>query len=275
MKISLKVALIASLSVATATASAASQGATTNPDVMVVADAKANVSEMMRPSPAKAVYYTFVGTNQITLGAVVAGVKMPNPVLVEETAEAALASQGYVRSRQGGPAPTIGISLRWGDANFWDPEPASEMAGIRFGLADRWMQRFLLGAHKSGSLSFDETARFRDAMRDDVLYVFLAAFQLSSAKPAKKDLIWTSSMTVDGRNRLRDALPVMFASAAPYFGQNSAKPLFIGDRDRRKSQVEIGEVKIVDGEVPTKGATQKEIKDLRALTAAWTVKPGR
>ena len=60
-------------------------------------------------------------------------------------------------------------------------------------------------------------------------------------------MIWRTRISIPSRrNRLPDAMQVMLASAAPYFGADSDLPLVIGDEDRRKTDVQIGETTVVE-----------------------------
>lgn len=55
---------------------------------------------------------------------------------------------------------------------------------------------------------------------------------------------WRTSMSVDGRANFALALPAMLESGAPFFGTDSA-PVFSGEADRRKAEVNIGELNVL------------------------------
>ena len=82
--------------------------------------------------------------------------------------------------------------------------------------------------------------KLRAASNEDRLYLSLAALDGQAYRQKTKRLLWRTSMTVDWRNNLADVLPVMLASAAPFFGTNSDKPVFSDEKDRRKANVNIG-----------------------------------
>ena len=225
------------------------------PDVLVVADAVGDIPEGFRPSKGKPVYYVLVGKVEMTLGNAVGGVKMPKPAMVEGAVVEALASQGFVRTQVGGPIPSICILVAWGDANFIDlddppPPPGSAEARVRATAVDRSKVETIMGTYKPSSASLSDEAKIAQASNDDRLYIFLAALDPTALRQKKKKLLWRTSMSIDGRETLAEALPAMLASAAPFFGLNSDKPVFIDDKDRRKADVEIGELKIIPGEAP-------------------------
>jgi hypothetical protein len=88
-------------------------------EVLVAADA-APSQDGFRPKPGSPVHYLFGQTRQ-TLGDAVAGVKLPEPAVVEKAIVAELAKQGFVRAEVGGPFPSIFILAIVGDSNFEEP----------------------------------------------------------------------------------------------------------------------------------------------------------
>ena len=55
-------------------------------------------------------------------------------------------------------------------------------------------------------------------------------------------------MIIDWRKNLADELPVMLAQAGPMFGTDVAVPGLINTADKRKSDVEIGTLKVAPAE---------------------------
>ena len=210
------------------------------PEVLVVADA-VTVPESFRPSPGKPVYYIF-GQSYLFLGDVVAGVKLPDRAFIENTVEAELAKQGFVRTQVGGPMPSIFILAIWGEATF-DAGAGSGPGGFR--RADRAKIENIVGTRKSFYADAFDGRNIAIASNEDRLYLSLAAFDAPLFAKKEKRLLWRTSMSIDQRNDLKIALPAMLASGAPYFGTDVKKPTFLDDRDRRKFQVEIGESKVV------------------------------
>lgn len=87
--------------------------------VLVAADAVAS-DEGFRPKPGKPIYYLFSQSRQ-TLGDPVAGVKLPEPEVVEKYVTAELKKQGFIRAEVGSPIPSILILAVVGDSNFEEP----------------------------------------------------------------------------------------------------------------------------------------------------------
>ncbi len=88
-------------------------------DVLISADAIPS-PEGFRPKPGKPIHYLLT-QGRITLGEAVAGVKLPEPALVEKAVVAELQKQGFVRTDVGGALPEIVIVATVGDANFEPP----------------------------------------------------------------------------------------------------------------------------------------------------------
>lgn len=253
--------VVAAVLAITGGSSGAEKKPVAGPEVLVVADAVSDVPEGLRPTKGKPVYYV-LGKIQLTVGEAVAGVKMPDPALVERSVVSALASQGFVRTTVGGPIPSIFVVASWGDANFANFEQAVDqndadavanadlMRKTTGASRDRQMIEQLVGTNKPGSLSmsFEAMDKLHAASNEDRLYISLAALDVPAFKQKKRVLLWRTSMTIDGRNNLAAALPAMLASAAPFFGTNSDKPVFSDDKDRRRADVDIGEMKIVPDE---------------------------
>jgi hypothetical protein len=228
------------------------QTATAAPDVLVVADA-ISIPEGFRPAPGKPVYYVLVGRSQMTLGNSIGGVKLPDAATVERAVVAALASQGFVRTQVGGPVPSICLLVVWGDANFLYQDDEARR--------DRAKVENLMGTNKprAQSLSFEAMDKLQAASNEDRLYVLLAALDPTELRKKKKVLLWRTSMSIDWRNNLADALPAMLASAAPFFGTSSDAPAFVDEAGRRKAEVNIGELKVIPNEAsPPAGSPVKK-----------------
>jgi hypothetical protein len=235
------------------------------PEVLVVSEALPDVPEGLRPAPGKPIYY-LLGKAQLSLGEAVAGIKMPNPAEVEQTIVATLASQGFKRTEVGGPLPSILIVASWGDANFadfdfrdpnTDPDLQKALDKTSPRERDRRTVEHLVGTDKMLSLSPSDTTKVMAASNEDRLYISLAALDVPAWREKKKKLLWRTSMTIDARNKLADVMPVMLASAAPFFGRNADTPVFVDDNYRRKFEVNVGEVKVVPengkSDAPTSG----------------------
>jgi hypothetical protein len=92
-------------------------------DILISADAIPS-PEGFRPKPGKPIHFLYFQTRQ-TLGDAVAGVKLPEPALVERAVVAELEKQGFVRAKEGGPLPEIGIIAVVGDSNLKEELPSA------------------------------------------------------------------------------------------------------------------------------------------------------
>jgi hypothetical protein len=224
------------------------------PEVLVVADAVKDVPEGLRPSPGKPIYY-LLGKTQLSLGQSVAGIKMPDPAEVERSVVSTLASQGFIRTEIGGPIPAIFIVASWGDANFadfdyrdpgTDPDLQKALDKASPRERDRQKVEHLVGTDKMLSLPISDQTKVMAASNEDRLYISIAALDIPALREKKRVLLWRTSMTIDARNKLADMVPVMLASAAPFFGRNADTPVFVDDNYRRKFEVDVGELKVVN-----------------------------
>lgn len=232
-------------------------------EVLVVADALQNVPTALRPAPGQPIYYV-LAKGEVTLGESVAGMKMPRAAEMEKAIVASLASQGFIRTEVGGPIPSIFILAMWGDANFADfsyrPEvdqnqsEEEQEAQAKFQATmdsatatarDRRKAENLVGTAKMLALPPGEMTRVMAASNEDRLYISLLALDAESFRQKKRKVLWRTSMTVDARHKLADMVPVMLASAAPFFGRNADTPIFADDNYRRNFEVQVGEAKVV------------------------------
>lgn len=283
-------------------------------EVLVASDAVSS-PEGFRPKPGQPVFYLF-GQTRLTLGDSVAGVKLPDPDLVEKAVVAELTKQGFVRSEVGGSMPSVFILAVVGDSNFEEPRidldnPLNdgEIAPFMYQVNVRaLLERNLLSGKVSANLEtlfdperraspdeqdakelilneamrmrFRASPRFQDkkkimalmgagkieqAVADRTLsssaaeamawsvyenryFVTLSAFDAARWKNKEKVLLWRTTMVIDWRKNLADELPTMLAQAGPLFGTDVAVPGLINTGDRRRGEINIGELKVVTEE---------------------------
>lgn len=236
-------------------------GSYRGPEVLVAADAF-TVPEDLRPSPGKPVYYVF-SQAQKSLGDSVAGVKMPDSALVERAVVAELAKQGFVRSQVGGPIPSVYIVALLGTSNF---SPASdddiafyqamtlhgtieEAAQMAFQNSARFKDKSkvetIVGVGKLQNIQTPNGSKVAQAANEDRLYVSIIAFDALLWVKKERRLLWRTSMSIDWRNDFSTSFTAMLASGGPSFGHNLKEPTFLDDRDRRNSEVQIGEAQVV------------------------------
>lgn len=67
----------------------------------------------------------------------------------------------------------------------------------------------------------------------------------------EKNLLWRTRMSIDAlQGNLPAAMPVMLASAAPYFGRTTTVVQFVDDQVRRNATVELAPPQILEMEPP-------------------------
>jgi hypothetical protein len=230
------------------------------PEVLVVADA-VDAPESLRPVPGQPIYYVVLGKTERHLGQASAGEPMPDPADVEAQVTAVLATQGFRKTAVGGPMPSIALVITWGEANLMIDEfgfsnsdadgEDGEMMAAQLVAWNRREIRQLVGANKPALLSYSEADLVNEAARNDRLHVTIAALDAQALARKEKKLVWRTRISVYAhRQTLAEVLPVMLASAAPMFGIGSRKPVFIDDALRRKADVQIGELQVIDDHVP-------------------------
>lgn len=218
------------------------------PEVVVVADALTKSADEFLPAPGKPVYYVIVGLAERTLGAAIAGEPQPDKAILEREVEKALASQGYLRTRLGGPIPALALIITWGSANlmiddFEETNPETGETSTSSVVYNRREIAQLLGADKANRrlLSPSEAEAINDAARQDRLYLFIGAFDAMALAKKQKKVLWRTAMSIESRRTsLPESLPIMLASAAPWFGRDTELPVFVDDATRRKAEVHIG-----------------------------------
>ena len=96
-------------------------------------------------------------------------------------------------------------------------------------------------------LSSAITDEINDAIQTGRLYITVSALDAQALREKKKQIVWRTRISIPSRgNWLPDAMEVMLASAAPYFGADSDMPVILREEDRRKTDVQIGEATVVD-----------------------------
>ena len=246
-------------------------------EVLVAADAIVT-PEGFRPAPGKPIYYIFSQTPQ-SLGESIAGIKLPEPALIEQCVVAELAKQGFIRTQVGGPMPSTLIVATYGPANFkptpdeddlafyramvmtrpgmTDAEITAEAQRLKYISSPRFRDRAgveaITGVAKvfsSGPPPIGDNHKLLSAANDDRLYISLGAFDAALFAKKEKRLLWRTSMSIDWRNDFAATLPVMLASGGPLFGTDVKTPRFLDDRERRNFEVKIGEATEVFESLP-------------------------
>jgi hypothetical protein len=226
------------------------------PAVLVTADVFSDQPEAFRPTPEQPVYYYIFDQKERTIGKVYAGEKMPSRAFVEAEVEKALAGQGFIRTMVGGVQPSVILMVIFGTANLAADEIPGEDGGNIFYNRREMLQ--LAGSPKPSDPGYGDQVlegKVNQAIREDRLYVMLGAFDAAAMAKKEKKLLWRTRMSIDAlRGNLPAALPVMLASAAPYFGRATTVAQFVDDQARRNPTVKLAPLQILDTEPPAKPA---------------------
>lgn len=228
------------------------------PDVLVVADNFGHDVGALRPTKDNPVHYVMKGGMQWDLGSSVAGERMPPVADLEALIHSTLASQGFTRTEVGGPMPDIVILYGYGSAYLEVEEWIEDSVDSESGELTSNIQSKDLNAReifglagaakiKGKVLSSAIADEITDAIENGRLYISVSALDASALQEQKKQIMWRTRISIPTRrNRLPDTMELMLVSAAPYFGADSALPVVIGDKDRRETDVQIGESTVVE-----------------------------
>lgn len=245
--------------------SAAAPAKPAPPAVLVVADVFGEVPEALRPQPGKPIRYAIAGNYESDIGSPVAGEPRANAAAVEVEVTKVLATQGFIKTKVGEPLPAIALLITWGSAvldasdmavlplpgriggnapdpnNPLDPNVAPATQLVSFN--GRQISQ-LVGADKASNGAVDPgtLAEINSAAADNRVYIFIVAFDMEAmAKKKEKKMLWRTRISIPSiRHSLPDSLGVMLTSAAPFLGRELAAPVFIGEADRRKAEVQMG-----------------------------------
>lgn len=211
------------------------------PETLVVTDMfQEERPPELEPSPDHPVPYIVLGGMENDIGPTWAGERMPDVATIRAELIKVLATQGYVETKVGGPVPKLVLAFSYGTASR-DPD-----------IDNRRQMSNLVGAAKADRhlMSGTEADQMNEAMRNDRLYIMVAALDPEALRVKKKKLIWRTSISIESlRNSLPDHLGLMLAEAGPYFGRETDRPVFRDDDDRN-AKVKLGELKFLDDKTP-------------------------
>jgi hypothetical protein len=233
------------------------------PDVLVVSDVLSDTPEALRPQPGKPIHYIIIGELENNLGTPIAGEPAADRATVEREVVKVLASQGFLLTKPGGPMPKIALLIMWGSAVLDTSElPVMPLPQPDFGTQqdptalppppppDTMLLAFngpeiasLVGADKTrGIANPNVLSQINDAATTPRVYIFIGAFDVETMlKKKERKLVWRTRMSIPStHNTLPDSLGLLLTSAAPFFARESTAPVFIGEADRRKANVEVG-----------------------------------
>ena len=230
-------------------------------------------------SPDHPVYYAVYPGGFREFGGAYAGVHPPPLADLERVMKKALASQGYLPATDAAHRPSVLVVFTWGMHSRLDPntEAISPQAMIRNMLE----RAALVGgtgfaqrvghAYEERALSQLSGPSFTDAsfnlidpvhrltagdakaeylmyqIHEDIYFVVASAYDYAAVAQGKRTLLWRTNMTVNtGGVNMKETLPPLIATAAPFFGHETAGPEALQRRINRSGQVDIGQPTVVE-----------------------------
>jgi hypothetical protein len=232
--------------------------------------------EIPAPSAERPVYYVAQPDGFKQLGAAVGGEKPPSAAHMDYFIRKALAAAGYRSVPSTEIRPTLLIRYYWGTHNVLGEQMSSDFPD--FADDDALERARLVGGRNlvremARVMESGETIAERDETKDylktqafnDLYFVVVHAYDYEASVRGKRVLYWKTSMTVNaGGVSVRESLPPLVASGAPFLGRETKEVAITSKRLQRKEKVEIGEetiLGVVDDAVvtpPAKAPNEKK-----------------
>ena len=227
---------------------------------MTVNTEVSNFGRLLRPvSREHPMSYIAVAGGFKQLGDPIYGEKSPPVADLERAMKRSLAAGGYLESESSAATPSLVVIFHWGT----HAKPPPEVARNFPELARKYeLERAMLVGGKKyfnryadilewGLTPFDANdpaqQYLRHQSRDDLYFVVASAYDYAALAHHERKLLWRTSMTVNttGVNMDETLIPLI-ATAAPFFGRETADPQIAPRRVSRNGQVEIGETKVIE-----------------------------
>jgi hypothetical protein len=255
---------------------------------MTVFTTVTDAGRMVPPaSPEHPVYYVVYPGGFREFGGTYAGVHPPQEADLERVMRKGLASQGFLPATDAAHRPSVLVIFTWGMHSRLDPttEAISPQAAVqnmleraelvggnvfaqRVGKAyeERAFSQLVGPTFADASFNLidpvhrltDENARseyLMDQISDDIYFVVASAYDYASVAQGKRTLLWRTHMTVNTAGvNMKETLPPLIATAAPFFGHETGVPEALQRHINRKGTVEIGNstvVEYMDSSAPT------------------------
>ena len=274
---------------------------------MTVFTTVTDAGRMVAPaSPDHPVYYVAQPGGFREFGGTYAGVHPPPVADLERVMKKALASQGYLPATDAAHRPSVFVVFTWGMHSRLDPvteaispqartqnilERASLVGG--FGFAHRVGQAYEESALSQLSGPSFADASFKlidpvhrlteesvkseylmDQINEDIYFVVASAYDYAAVAQGKRTLLWRTNMTVNTSGvNMKETLPPLIATAAPFFGRETDGPEALQRRIYRKGQVDIGQATVVEYMDSTAPAAAPKVAPAPAEPKAGASKP--
>lgn len=212
------------------------------------------------PSTEHPIYYVAQADGFSELGEHIAGEKNLPPAHLDYFIRKALTAAGFAPVPSVEKRPSLMILYRWGTYHALSAENSSALPDY---ADDRTLERArLVGGKKLvaemahtlewGESLLDDTTKkqyFREQAFGSCYYVILFAYDYEEIVRGHRRLCWRTNMTVDTRGvSLRETLPVLIASSAPYLGREMSEPAITSRTLSRNEKIEIGPATVLKDE---------------------------
>jgi hypothetical protein len=231
------------------------------------------------PSPEHPVYYVVYPGGFREFGGTYAGVHPPQEADLERVMKKALATQGYLPATDAAHRPSVLVIFTWGMHSRLDPttEAISPQATVQNMLERAELVGGMVFAQRVGKAyeeraisqlsgptfvdaSFnlidpvhrltDDNARseyLMDQISDDIYFVVASAYDYAAVAQGKRTLLWRTNMTVNTAGvNMKETLPPLIATAAPFFGRETEGPEALQRRINRKGTVDVGQPTVLE-----------------------------
>lgn len=213
----------------------------------------------LRPtaSPAHPIYYVAGSAGFHDFGGIIAGEKPIAPKRVTQTMIKVLAKQGYLPADREHPASVI-LAWTWGTMNV----EYFSMDGLYRVPLNRYQLLRFMGGEKAGlrtepdlfhvelppglSVSSPVAEALSAAASDHLFVVKVAAYDFEAARQNKVVLLWNTRISAPSRGFwLPEALPPMLVMGSPFFGRETAQPVWIDASEKFRPEVTLGDPRFV------------------------------
>jgi len=217
---------------------------------------------LRRPaSPEHPIYYIGVSAGYHDLGREAWGEKPPVPQKMIQEVVRVLANVGFVQADSQHP-PTQCIIFYWGtlyrittpspwgidqpDQQLNRPAMLGFLGGAKLGLVSKQSEPWRDGGLLPGMTRFDsDAAAIANLAQEDLYAITLAGYAYPAHPPKGAELLWRTRISCPARRlALADTLPTMLATAGPYIGRDTPRPVWMKVSDKFKPDIRIGNPKV-------------------------------
>jgi len=218
----------------------------------------------LRPvTPGDPVYYVVIDAGYHDFGVVIAGEKAPPDKEALKIIGSVLKKQGYLPCNAEHP-PALLLVIGWGTLNSnqapFDPStgsiPSSVEDRLRFLGADKLNpnlvsnnphQDELLRAQPGFAPTDEDSETFRTIASGDLFVAALSAYDFQAAQRNERKKLWMTRIACPAKGHwMKDAFTTMIATAGPNIGRATPKPVCINATEKFKSEVRMGDTKVIN-----------------------------